>query len=244
MTWANRFRLLGSLILSLVLIFGLVVVFNQRQHTIASTSATILAPRAAVASNYGGTVVSASVTIGQTVHVGDPLFKVSSVSLQQDLANGVTIVSSAGLAVDADEGTLEYFATIAGTITEINAQEGSFLSATQPLAVITGDAGRVVEADFVLTPVQYGLIEHGARVTLRLPDDSNVTGEVDSALVTTVEGKAVVTVRVTSRELNSRDLNLVATDGAPVQAVVQLRDDGFLAGPTDAVRALIHKVGL
>lgn len=244
MTWANRLRLLGSLLLTAALIFVLVVVFNQRQHTIASTSATIIAPSAAVASNYGGIITESHVTVGQSVKVGDPLFDVSSISLQQDLANGVVVTSSEALQVDAEAGMLRYLATIPGVVTRIDAQVGSYLAATQPLAVITSDTGRVVEAQFVLTPVQYGLIERGATVTIRLPNDSHVPGIVNSALVTTTDGKAVVTVRVTSTELNSRDLNLVATDGAPVQAVVQLRDEGILAGPTDALRDLVHKVGL
>lgn len=244
MTWANRLRLLVALVISSALIVVLVVVFNQRQHTIASTSATIIAPRIEMASNYGGVVVRSFVTVGQRVALGDPLFIVSSVSLQQDLAAGVKVVSSDALDVDAAAGTIRYRATSPGVVTEVHAQVGSYLSATQPLAVITGDSGRVVEARFTLTPRQYGLIERGATVTLRLPDDSSVSGVVDSALVDTVDGKAVVTVRVTSDELNKGDLNLVATDGAPVQAVVQLRDDGFLAGPTDALRALIHKMGL
>jgi len=244
MAWNNGLRLILSLLLSTLLIFALVVVFNQRQHTIASTSATIIAPRAAVASNYGGTVVASFVRIGQSVEVGDPLFEVSSVSLQQDLARGTSIVTSEALEIDHEAGTLRYLATIPGTVTEVTAQAGGYLPATQPLAVITGNAGRVVEAQYVLTPVQYGQVEKGAPVTLRMPDDTRVEGVVESALVRTVDAKAVVTVRIASDGLNSGDLALIATDGAPVRATVQLRDDGPLAGPTDAVRALIHKVGL
>jgi len=45
----------------------------------------------------------------------------------------------------------------------VYAQEGSYLSATQPLAVITGDTGRVVEAQFVLTAREYALVEQGCR---------------------------------------------------------------------------------
>jgi hypothetical protein len=126
----------------------------------------------------------------------------------------------------------------------VYAQEGSYLSATQPLAVITGDTGRVVEAQFLLTPREYALVEKGAPVTLTLPDNSSISGVVDSALVATQQGQAVVTVRITSAALNTRNLNLLATDGAPVSAVVRLRDEGVLAGPTDALRALLHKVGL
>jgi multidrug resistance efflux pump len=182
--------------------------------------------------------------VGQKVKLGDVLFDVSSVSLQQDLANRVKVASTDALSIDATKGVLTYKATISGTVTQVNAQEGSYLSATQPLATITGDTGRVVEAQFLLTPREYALVDKGAAVTLRLPDNTSITGVVDSALVATQQGQAVVTVRITSAELNNRNLNLLATDGAPVSAVVRLRDEGVLAGPTDALRALFRKVGL
>ncbi len=244
MTWTNRLRLWLSVLLSLVLIFLLVVIFNQRQHTIQSSSAKIIAPRVQVASNYGGIVIKQYVTVGQKVKLGDVLFDVSSVSLQQDLANKVKVASTDALAIDTVKGVLTYKATTTGTVTQVYAQEGSYLSATQPLAIITSDSGRVVEAEFLLTPREYALVEKGAAVTLRLPDNTAITGIVDSALVATQQGQAVVTVRITSAELNTRNLNLLATDGAPVSALVRLRDEGVLAGPTDALRALFRKVGL
>jgi len=244
MTWTNRFRLWLSILLTLVLIFLLVLVFNQRQHTIQSSSATIIAPRVQVASNYGGIVTKQYVKVGQKVNVGDVLFDVNSVSLQQDLANRVKVTSSDAMTIDPAKGTLTYKATTSGTVTQVYAQEGSYLSATQPLAVITSDTGRTVEAQFLLTPREYALIDKGAPVTIGLPDNSSITGVVDSALVATQQGQAVVTVRITSDQLNSRNLNLLATDGAPVSAVVRLRDEGVLAGPTDAMRALLRKVGL
>jgi hypothetical protein len=244
MTWTNRLRLWLSILMSLAIIFLLVIIFNQRQHTIQSSSATIIAPRVQVASNYGGIVTKQYVTVGQKVTLGDVLFDVSSVSLQQDLANKVKVLSTDALAIDSVKGVLTYKATTSGTVTQVYAQEGSYLSATQPLAIITGDTGRIVEAQFLLTPREYALVDKGAAVSLRLPDNSSISGLVDSAIVATQQGQAVVTVRITSRDLDARNLNLLATDGAPVSAVVRLRDEGFLAGPTDALRALLRKVGL
>ncbi|MBI4901545.1 MAG: HlyD family efflux transporter periplasmic adaptor subunit [Actinobacteria bacterium] len=244
MTWTNRLRLWLSVMLSLVLIFLLVILFNQRQHLIQSTSATIIAPRVQVASNYGGIVLKQYVTVGQHVSVGDKLFDVSSVSLQQDIANHVKVASSDALVIDPTKGTLTYRATTSGAVTEVEAQEGSYLSPTQPLATITGDASRIVEAQFLLTPREYALMDKGATVTLTLPDTSSVTGAVDSALVQTKDGQAIVTARIISQALDNRNLQLLATDGAPVRAALRLRDEGILAGPTDAMRELLHKAGL
>ena len=40
------------------------------------------------------------------------------------------------------------------------------------------------------------------------------------------------------------DLDLIATDGAPVSVRVELTDDGVLAGPTDALMDFLRSVGL
>jgi len=125
MTWTNRLRLWLSILLSLVLIFLLVIIFNQRQHTIQSSSATIIAPRVQVASNYGGIVIKQYVTVGQKVTLGDVLFDVSSVSLQQDLANKVKVASTDALSIDPVKGVLTYKATTSGTVTQVYAKRAA-----------------------------------------------------------------------------------------------------------------------
>ena len=46
------------------------------------------------------------------------------------------------------------------------------------------------------------------------------------------------------RQLEGEDLDLIATDGAPVSVRVELTDDGVLAGPTDALMDFLRSVGL
>ncbi|MEO2096504.1 MAG: hypothetical protein ABGX90_05085, partial [Brachybacterium sp.] len=57
-------------------------------------------------------------------------------------------------------------------------------------------------------------------------------------------GKAVSRALITSEELEGEDLDLIATDGAPVSVRVELTDDGVLAGPTDALMDFLRSVGL
>ena len=72
MTWGNRFRMFFGSIGVLVLVAGLTLVFNQRQHSATSETATIKAVDYPVGSTYPGTVTEVAVTEGQRVQVGRP----------------------------------------------------------------------------------------------------------------------------------------------------------------------------
>lgn len=244
MTWTNRLRLGGSIIAALLVMSLLVLLFNQRQHTLQSQSATIQAPSYSVASNYGGTVVDQNVHVGDNVTAGQKLFTVNSIGLQQDVARGVKLVNTTSMAFDAAKGTITYKASAAGIVTGITAEAGSYIGNGQPLATITQTVGRVVVATFVAAPRDYGRIQKGATADIVLPDNSSISGTVESATVETDQGHAVVTLRVTSAALDRGDLNLIATDGAPVTVRVHLTDNGILAGPSDAMVNMLRKAGL
>ncbi len=60
----------------------------------------------------------------------------------------------------------------------------------------------------------------------------------------TENDQALTTVRVNCPELtDARYANLTRV-GSPVQAVLSLRDDGFLAGPTATMQQFLVKIGL
>ena len=96
MTWSNRFRLLFGAIAVLVVIAGLTLVFNQRQHSAASETATLTAVDYPVGSTYPGTVTQVDVKEGQQVRMGDPLVSVRSASLLHDLRQGLVTTSPSG----------------------------------------------------------------------------------------------------------------------------------------------------
>ncbi len=125
MTWVNRLRLLAGLLGVLLLVAILTLIFNQRQTKAASISATINADSYSVGAAYGGTVTKQYVNDGDFVAEGDRLFTVQSVSLQQDVANGLQIQSSAAYDVDTAKGALTYRATVAGEINDLQAGSGT-----------------------------------------------------------------------------------------------------------------------
>ena len=64
MTWSNRFRLYGGLILVIALVAGLTLVFNQRRSQALSLTAHVVADQVTVGAQFGGVVVDQKVTAG------------------------------------------------------------------------------------------------------------------------------------------------------------------------------------
>ena len=58
------------------------------------------------------------------------------------------------------------------------------------------------------------------------------------------DGQAVTNVTITSPGLDAESLGLLANRGTPVVAIMSLRDDGPLAGPTQAMLAFLTKIGV
>ena len=244
MTWIGRLRLLLSLLLVLALAAALCLVFNQRQRQSPSVSAAIEQPRYAIAAVAPGVVTDIGVALGDEVRAGDVLFTMTSVELQQDAVHGLKASSNDAMEIDPEQGTIVYRATADGRVTALSATSGNYLGAGAPVATIVRSTPRTVQAQFRLTPRDYGRLEEGARAQILLPDDRTIEGTVGSASVVTENGQAITRALITSPDLEAQDLDLIATDGAPVSVTVELSDSGVLAGPTDALMDALRSVGL
>jgi multidrug resistance efflux pump len=244
MTWTNRFRLLAGLLTVITLVAGLTLLFNQRQTRAASLTATVSADTYLVGAAYGGTVIEQNVRDGDTVENGQELFTILSVGLQQDLANGLKIQSSEAYDVNTKEGTVTYKATVPGQVSELAARLGNALATNQPFAKITVVDSQFVEARYLLTPRDYERVAQGARVSILLPNNQTIDGQVSSVEVATDEGQARAKVRVDSPDLTRADLGDLTKPGTPVVATVELRDDGPLAGVSDLAFSMLRQVGL
>ena len=157
MTWRNRLKLWGGLVVVVAVAAALTLVVNQRSRQAFSSNATVMAARSTVGSEYGGVVVGQYADRGDQVDVGQELFTVSSVDLQRDLANGLQPVSTGSYEIDAERGRVTFLAPMSGTLTDLKAEQGSFLGAGD-MATITADGTQYVTAQFRLTPDQYGRI--------------------------------------------------------------------------------------
>lgn len=245
MTWINRLRLFGGLLGITVLVAVLTLVFNQRQTAATSLSAQIEADQYKVGATYSGTVTKAFVKEGDAVKKGQKLFTVQSVDLQQDLSNGLSVDDTEAYNVDTKKATLTYKAVAAGVVTDLEAKTGASLPNGSDLATLTSTGSQYVTAQYLLTPNDYGRIEKGADVTLLLPDNKTVEGNVVSVKVQTDAGKAATEVRVNSDALmHDASIAALAQPGTPVTATLKLRDDGPLAGVSDLVFDFTRQIGL
>ncbi|GAA2749636.1 HlyD family efflux transporter periplasmic adaptor subunit [Amnibacterium kyonggiense] len=243
MTWGNRARLFFGSIGVLVLVAALTIVFNQRQHSATSETATITAVDYPVGSTYSGTVTDVLVTEGEQVRKGDPLISVRSASLLHDLRQGVVTAQSVGYSVSST-GIIRFESAVDGTVHGLDVQTGMFVPAGSTLLTVAKTGSLSVSARLSLTPTDYGRLAKGASVDLVLPDQTTIPGRVDEVSVSTANSRAVAQIDVVSFRLRDDADGGLIQAGTPVTAIVHLRDDGPLAGVVDAGTALLRKVGL
>ena len=246
MSFLNRLKLLGGIIIVVLVLGLLTLLFNQRQNQVTSLTARIEAPRTVVASPYGGVITEQNHNPGEYVSAGDQLFTITSASLKDMAALGVETNSTDGYKIDLKAGTITFYATIAGHLDNFTAFRGSYVNGTERLAEIVSSTNKTVVARFQLNPTDDGRIEENGRVTVHRPDGQLVEGQVMSVSISTDEasGNTVTEVTVSSDALQADDLMLLTRRGTPVTAVMGLRDDGILAGPTQAFREFLVKIGL
>jgi multidrug resistance efflux pump len=244
MTWINRLRLFAGLLGVVLIVAVLTLIFNQRQTKAASQSATIGADAYDVGAAYGGTVTKQYVNDGDTVARGDKLFTVQSVSLEQDVANGLQIQSCDAYDVDPESATLTYRATVAGQVSELKAKLGNALNTGQPFAEITVADSQYVDAEYLLSPRDYERVEKGADVAVLLPNNQTVKAKVSTIEVATDHGQARTVVRIDGDALKDPQLGDLAKPGTPVVATLELRDEGPLAGVSDLAFGFLRKIGL
>lgn len=244
MTWTNRLRLLAGLISVVALVAVLTVIFNQRQTQAQSLTGTIDTDAYDVGAGYGGTVIKQFVKENDSVAVGDKLFTMQSPAMQQDVANKVKVKSTEAYDVNTSKGTITYKATVAGQVDQLGARLGTTLTGGQSFARITVTGSQYVEAQFLLTPRDYERVQTGAPVSVLLPNNQKVDGTVSTIKVATEQGNAAAKIRVDSPELADPALSTLTRSGTPVVATVQLRDDGPLAGTSDALFGFFRQIGL
>lgn len=244
MTWTNRIRLLAGLLGVVALVAVLTVVFNQRQTQAQSQTGTISTDAYDVGAGYGGTVTKQFVDENDVVEVGDKLFTMQSPALQADVANKVKVKSTQAYDVDTKKGTVTYKATVGGQVDQLGAKLGTTLTGGQSFARITVTGSQFVEAQFLLTPRDYERVQTGAPVSILLPNNQKIDGSVSTIKVATEQGNAAAKIRVDSTELQDAALSTLTRSGTPVVATVRLRDDGPLAGTSDALFGFLRQIGL
>lgn len=240
MTWGNRFKLFFGLLFVTALVFGLTVLFAHRQLQIESNSASIVSGDYGVGSDYAGLVVAQHAQEGDKVEKGDPIFAIESLALRRDIELGA--VSAPTVDITAD-GVLTVRAGVSGTVSALEVREGAYAPAGALLAHIDREGSLTAQAEFILTPRDFGRIDQGATIEILLPDQRVMYGTLVDMNVETLDGVAHVTATIASPDLANANGDPLIKDGTPVQATIHLRDDGPLAGVTESLRDFARRLG-
>jgi hypothetical protein len=188
-------------------------------------------------------VVRQYVEAGDEVRASQRLFTLSSLDLQRDVANGLEPVSTLSYRIDATHGQVTFLAQMDGTLTTLEAEQGTFLAGGD-MATITAGGTQYVTAQFRLTPDQYGRIRIGGPADVELPNRTRLTATVSDVSVETSQGVAVTTVDLAVPRLRATSLTSLSQPGSPVSVTLTLADTGLLAGPTDHFRDFLHRIGV
>lgn len=242
MTWSNRLRLLGGLVVVVAVVAAATFHLNGSRARVESTAAQISAESYSVATPYSGLVVEQLVELGDEVVDGQPLFRLDSANLQRDLAMGAVPTRTVETAIDAD-GYLVVRATGDGTLTALAVEPGTFARESTELATVQRAGSLFVEAQYLLTTDQYARMGATPRATIVLPDRTEVPGEVSDVAVEDQDGEARIVVSVQSDELlaaQAADRLVVA--GAPVVVRLHLENDGVVTDVASAVQGRLSSV--
>lgn len=227
MTWANRFRLTLGLVAVVALGAWLTFYLNDSKAIATSSSAQIESKTYAVGSQYAGLVVDQLVEQGDVVTEGTPLFVIDSATLRHDVSIGFTPGEMPGQRINA-AGQVEVLATGPGTVAKIEATRGTFVPAAAVLAQVEKEGSLYVKAEYTLTAKEYARIDEDAAVSIVLPNEQTVSGHVAGIEVQTVASKAQAIVTVESDKLVAGKANGLMAAGTPVNAELQLKNDGVV----------------
>lgn len=241
MTWRVRIKLFVGTVLVLLVAAYATYHVNETRGTAVSDSAQILGETYVVGTPYAGLVVAQEVSIGDVVTEGDPLFVIDSAALDRDLSLGTVSTAGQATSIDAD-GNLVVLATQDGTVTDVAARAGTFVSAADHLATVQIAGSLYVQAEYTLTAKEYARVPEDAAVTIELPSTATLKGTVERVQVTTVGGKALALVTVESDELVDGEENGLVGSGTPVTASLSLRNDGVVTTVSDAVTSYVRGV--
>ena len=241
MTWASRLRLIAGMMLVLVVAALATYHLNETRGRATSDSAQILAETYDVGSPYAGLVADHLVDVGDAVTEGDPLFVIDSAGLTYDLAHGLVTDPPEFTELD-DQGRLVVLASGDGRVTELAAKRGTFVPSAVTLATVQRADTLYVQGEYTLTAKEYARLPDGADVTITLPNDDVLAGEVERVEVTTTNGQAQAVVRVASDELVDGAGNGLVSAGTPVVVQVALSNDGVVTTVAGTVRSYVERL--
>ena len=169
---------------------------------------------------------------------GQPLFVVDSAALQYDVKNGFAKSATEATQID-DQGRLVVLATGDGLVTRVKSERGTFVQSATELATVQKANTLYVQAEYTLTAKEYARVKDDAAVKVVLPNQRAIVAHVDKVKVKTVAGEAQAVMTLTGESLKDGAQNGLIAAGTPVEAQLQLENDGVVTRTAASVKSYI-----
>ena len=230
-------RTFGEGIVFLALVAAsLVVYLNWSYASVKSNRAQITLSNYAVGTEYAGVITKQFVTAGTIVKAGDKLFMLKSDELTQQLKSGQTTAASLVYPLSED-GEMIIVATKAGTVSHIDAQQGSFVAAGKQIATVADTSTLGLTADFSLNKSELGRLTPGTPFVVTLPSRQKVSARIYSVVQSSQAGKPIVTIQGT---MTPDSVGTLTSAGTQVDAALILDQSTYyvkLLGYTQSLLA-------
>lgn len=232
-------RTLWEGIFLLILLTGVLVVYlNWTYARVQSDRAQITISNYSVGTDYAGIITKQYVVTGDNVQPGQPLFKLKSDQLAQDLASGRTNTSSLIYPLD-DSGQMVITASKTGTVSHIDASQGSFIAADKQIATIADTSTLGVTADFTLGKSETSQLAPSSQIIVTLLSHQQVSGRITSILQSSKNGKRVTTIEAT---LTPSSASSLISAGSGTNATLVLNRTTYYSRLLAATQNLLSQV--
>ena len=203
----------------LILLAGVLVVYLNWTYARAhSNRAQIIMSNYALGTEYAGIITKQYVVAGDSVRQGQPLFKLKSDELTQQLKNGRTTPSSLIYPL-GDDGQMIITASKAGTVSQVDASQGSFVAAGKQIATIADTSTLGVTADFSLNKTELSRLTPATPVSITLPSRQRIFGRITTVVQSSQNGKQVTTIQAA---LPPGSVDSLTSAGSQVEATIVL----------------------
>ena len=241
MKFSSRFKFFIGILFVIVIVGALVLYLVASMSTSRSYKAQLAADASSLGTDYPGTIVKQNVEEGDKVTKGETLFEVQSAQLNDSLRNGSVSAKSLPFSTDPTTGNILIKAPDDGVVERVLYHNGSYAPTGGIIATVNTVGSLYVVATFKLPPPDYASISRSSKVTLPLPDNTNLHATVFDISVVSNGDRADTVVKARIKDADISDYRFSV--GTPVHATLQLSTSNWLQSIYDFVLQLFKPGG-
>ncbi|HEY8992430.1 MAG TPA: HlyD family efflux transporter periplasmic adaptor subunit [Candidatus Microsaccharimonas sp.] len=241
MKFTSRLKFIIGILFVIAIVGALAIYLNGIMSVSQSSKAELAADSTTIGTDYPGLVVKQNVEEGDKVTKGEVLFEIQSAQLNDALTTKNVSVSSLPFSVDPVTNYIQLKANDDGVIEKISYRAGSYAPAGGIVATVNTVGSLYVIAHFHLSPPDYARVSKTNKIDLRLPDNSTQQATIFSIALVSNGSNVDTVVKARIKDADISDFRFSV--GTPVQATLQLSQDGWFQGLFTVIEQLFKPLG-